>query len=120
MTEDEWLPIYDHMALGTLKRAAYDGLRIQCVNPSCKNWHSMPLDDAIAAMGPAAGINMLAWRCRCRHCGQRGAHVEPGRPPGPGASGYAGWALAYRKWLQYQLACLGDVDSLLPPDRSDG
>lgn len=106
-TEDEWTPIYDHLALGTLKRAAYSSLRVQCVNPTCKHWRHMRLDDAITAMGPASGINMLAWRVRCRSCGQRGAHVEPDRPPGPGSPGYAAWAASYRKWLLYQLTRLG-------------
>ena len=109
-TSEEWEPIYDHLALGTLKRAAYNALRIQCVNPACKNWRHMRLDDAITAMGPGAGINMLAWRVCCRQCGQRGGHVEPDRPPAIGTPGYADWKLAYRKWLRHELASLGESE----------
>lgn len=111
MSED-WLPIYDHLALGTLQRAAYSHLRAQCVG--CGHWHTLVIADLIATVGPATSLAMLARRLRCGSCAQRGAHVEPDRPPGIGSNGYAAWGLARRRWLRYQLDQLRNVN---PPGK---
>lgn len=109
---------YQEGALATLKRAGCSNLRVFCLG--CSHWHWLRIDDAIARLGPAAGLVMVARRVRCHCCGAKGAHVEPEDPPAIGTPHYRPWAMTRRNWLRAELERFQNLDKQLPPGQAQG
>jgi hypothetical protein len=77
--------IYDFLALETLRRQGHRRVIVWCTNRGCLNRRPFEVERLIARFGPGVSLVMLARRAHCTACGRWGAHVEPARPPEPGA-----------------------------------